>query len=689
MDVAEMESPPSENAETRMSTPASNLDDHRFQPSSLPRAETMNRARPRRGTFCSRLSQESANEGPETQLIQVHVNGVEGSPERAVGDDEKREHPSANGSVLLQTTLDGPTDTLGPEQPMLPRRPTLRLARASSNASRSTSPPNSVDAFADPRRRERSNTIDSRAVSDLELRPQRTISGGTQGRRPTFTEAQPSNPVETIPLLSSKRDSAEADVCFPPPTEDALPNGHVIDFEMLEEFVAQQTRGAAANGTVVQDRPRSPVVDRLSSGPRSSFDVSAPPFHRPSVPQTGVNTPTEPSRTPSNGELGGPTNDAPGDRKSDALLLTQYPLPDPVVLPVRTVPESLNRFSFFSSELDSTIHAPEIKDLIMSDESFRELFELDPEGGVWWLDVLNPRDDEISVLAKAFNIHPLTAEDITTQETREKVELFKQYYFVCFRSFNQMDKTSEQYMEPVNVYIVVFRKGVLSFTFKASPHAASVRRRIGKLRDYVSLSSDWVCYALIDDIVDSFGPAIHDIEIETDVIEDEVFIARLTDSNPLLKQIGFCRRKVMGLMRLLGGKADVIKGFAKRCNEQYSVTPRAEIGLYLGDVQDHVVTMMSNLGHFEKMLGRSHSNYLAQISVEGINQGNNTNDVLSKITVIATILVPLNVICGLFGMNVPVPGRESTGLGWFFGILGLIVLIVAFALGVAKKKKFI
>lgn len=182
---------------------------------------------------------------------------------------------------------------------------------------------------------------------------------------------------------------------------------------------------------------------------------------------------------------------------------------------------------------------------------------------------------------------------------------------------------------------------------------------------------------------------IHDIERETDVIEDQVFVARADDSNPLLRQIGVCRRKVMGLMRLLGGKADVIKGFAKRCNEQYSVTPRAEIGLYLGDVQDHVVTMMSNLGHFEKMLSRSHSNYLAQISMEGIKQGNHTNDVLSRITVIATILVPLNVICGLFGMNVPVPGGGTTGLGVWFGILGSIIFVVVSCLIVAKKKKYI
>lgn len=53
----------------------------------------------------------------------------------------------------------------------------------------------------------------------------------------------------------------------------------------------------------------------------------------------------------------------------------------------------------------------------------------------------------------------------------------------------------------------------------------------------------------------------------------------------MLKRVGDCRKKVMGLYRLLGNKADVIKGFAKRCNEQWEVAPRSEIGLYLGDIQ--------------------------------------------------------------------------------------------------------
>jgi len=105
------------------------------------------------------------------------------------------------------------------------------------------------------------------------------------------------------------------------------------------------------------------------------------------------------------------------------------------------------------------------------------------ERPVWWLDVLSPTEAEMRVLSKAFGIHPLTAEDIMMQEAREKVELFRHYYFVNYRSFDQ-DPNSDTYMDPVDMYVVVFREGVLSFHFSMTPHPANVRRRIRQLNDY-------------------------------------------------------------------------------------------------------------------------------------------------------------------------------------------------------------
>lgn len=355
-----------------------------------------------------------------------------------------------------------------------------------------------------------------------------------------------------------------------------------------------------------------------------------------------------------------------------------------------------NRFSFFCSDSEETIHTTDIASLVAPGQSFYDLFR----GGepTWWLDCSCPTDDEMRCIAKAFGIHPLTAEDIRIQETREKVELFKSYYFVCFHTFEN-DKESEDFLEPINVYIVVFRNGILTFHFGPISHCASVRRRVRQLRDYVDVNSDWLCYALIDDITDSFAPVIQSIEYEADVIEDSVFMARDVDFSAMLQRIGESRRKTMTLMRLLSGKADVIKMFAKRCQEEangigpaltsdinianlhagdYSdgqrVQPRGDIAMYLGDIQDHLLTMYQNLAAYEKIFSRSHTNYLAQLQVESFHSNNKVTDILGKVTLISTVFVPLNLITGLFGMNVKVPG-EDTSIAWWFGILGVLIVL--------------
>ena len=664
-----MDSPRSERSQTRFSTPVSDLDDHRHQTSTRPRGETVGSPIEGRHTF------QNVGSGGRPELLQVNgellnAGSISRDFEQAIIDDDKSGHEQnlieRRGSFIPATSRRG-TVRRSQNHP--------NRSRESSISSRSTSPANSVDAFADPRRRERANTIGSRAPSDLELGLQRTVSGGThcRSRRPTFNNGSVRN-LNLGDERISVQNPAEDDVCFP--TADKSAKTYNIDFEELDEFVAGSIKSKAHDGQGIRqklsfssqgNKPQIFNDLRYAAVPKiitqSSHSLKA-----------GSESPVEYIVTAINDKDG-------ADEKAGDPLGANGPQEHQPSL------AGPSRYSFFSSEIESTIHAEEFADLLQPGDTCRDLFELPDDSGVWWLDILNPTEEELHVFQRAFGIHRLTTEDIITQEAREKVELFKQYYFVCFRSF-QMDVHSEDYMDPVNVYMVVFREGIITITYTQSPHAANVRKRIGKLRDYMALTADWICYAMIDNIVDTFGPPIRTIEGEADIIEDQVFVARTEDYTPLLRQIGQCRKNVMSLMRLLGGKADVIKGFSKRCNEQYSVTPRGEIGLYLGDIQDHVVTMMSNLGHFEKMLSRSQSNYLAQVNVAAIAQGNRANEVFSKITLVATILVPLNLICGLFGMNVPVPGRSSESLGWFFGILGVIAAIVVVSLGAARKFKY-
>ncbi|KAI5959192.1 ALR1 [Candida theae] len=111
--------------------------------------------------------------------------------------------------------------------------------------------------------------------------------------------------------------------------------------------------------------------------------------------------------------------------------------------------------------------------------------------------------------------------------------------------------------------------------------------------------------------------------------------------------------------------------------------PRADIALYLGDIQDHIITMFQNLLAYEKIFSRSHSNYLAQLQVESFNSNNKITQMFSKVTIIGTMLVPLNLVTGLFGMNVKVPGQDSS-IAWFFGIVGVLVVVVIASIAFAN-----
>ena len=684
--------PRSGGSQTRYSTPEPDLDDHRNQAESLPAVNVQQCHGRRRGTLAS-LASADLPQSPEPSQRQerpapeqLNLPQMEQHPSIArdfdcaiVDDDKSMKSTKSNRSCGSQKSADERwhAERRGDHNPVAARRSTFRRAMHNnmhssrnvsrdSSRSRSSSPPNSVDAFAPPRQnRGRAGTVNSKVASVDNVTLQRTVSNATHPRRrPAFGEEGTAG-IRTD--VASVRSSVAEDVCFPP---EEPPDTYTIDFEDLEEFVAQA-------------HTKTPVAHR--------FAARFPNQHQPervfhdlrhcqgahNVPQDG---PEQYARD---------ANMQNGDVDMDEKHTQTTDFSKEEIMRPASISGHQNRFTFFSSEIDESVHAPELGGLLMPGETFRDMFELGPEGGVWWLDMLNPSEEEIAVICGAFRVHPLTREDITTQETREKVELFKSYYFLCFRSFYAIDKDSEDYLEPINVYAVVFREGILTFSFCQNPHASHVRKRIGKLRDYVNLSADWVCYALIDEIVDSFAPVINEVERETDMIEDSVFTVRFEDSRAILKQIGDCRKKVMALLRLLGGKADVIRGFAKKCNEAYSVAPRGDVGLYLSDVQDHVVTMMSNLGHFENMLYRSHGNHLSQVSLNNIEQGSRANELLGKITVFATILVPLNLIAGLFGMNVPVPGMNSTGLNWWFGIVGMILCVSVTFICVAKKLKYI
>ncbi len=432
--------------DTGYSTPVPELDDHRHQTASV------QRTRSRRGTF-ETMHSVRRNIVPDLDTVNRNLSPtITRDFEEALIDDEAGGVSPHGDRAAPDRGRRGTVTTIDP---------------------RVVSPPSSVKAFADARRRERECSVsdpNQGKMLDDAWRPEdgdlhRTVSASSRRSRHSYRSRRYTNENDAKSFASSCK-TAEEDVCFPlhgTGDKDTLQ----IDFEVLEDFIADE-----------ESRERTPPKNQ----PQSRV------FH-------DLRTQRVPTIVTSDGDVvqvpSGDSSDL--NEKVDAEdSLDDFAAAEPQ--------RTDNRFEYFSSLGESTIHAAELGDLILPGEDVRSLFTLPPGDdldGVWWLNMNNPTEEEIRAICKAFGVHPLTIEDIGTQEAREKIELFPSYYFACFRSFDIKKNEDGQQYEPFNIYVVVFREGTLSFSFAQNTHAAHVRKRITMLKDYVALSADWICYALM------------------------------------------------------------------------------------------------------------------------------------------------------------------------------------------------
>lgn len=327
------------------------------------------------------------------------------------------------------------------------------------------------------------------------------------------------------------------------------------------------------------------------------------------------------------------------------------------------------KFSLYSNEYKLIqSHTFEGLSEISGSKKFLEILETEQ----FWLDISCPKGADMNIISKIFNIHPLTIEDIQDLDPREKCELFEAYIFLCIGTCDY-DTVSSTNLDYIYLSVIVFSNCIISIHHKPVPHIRRVLKRI--IRSRLKISSDWVMYALLDDTVDLFMPIIKKIEFEVDSIDDLVLFLSENDQKDMLRRIGHSRKMVSSMLKLLNPKTEIIKMLVKRHANRLNTNTI----VYLRDIQDHVLTMGQSLDHFGESLNRSHSNYLAQISIELTQASNRMNHVMKTLTVWAAFSMPLTLYAGIMGMNVPVPGqilRDDENLVPFFIILASMVLII-------------
>ena len=174
-------------------------------------------------------------------------------------------------------------------------------------------------------------------------------------------------------------------------------------------------------------------------------------------------------------------------------------------------------------------------------------------------------------------------------------------------------------------------------------------------------SSGMLMYRILDVLVDYCFPIVYKLNAMIDTLEEQIFDSR---DKSVVRNISLLRRDILAYRRITRPQIGLFEILEK---SQFSVLGNLNTGVYFGDLADHMRRLWADLEDLKEVIEGLHDTHAALIS-------NNTTETMRVLTIIATIVLPLTVVSGLYGMNVePLPFKGS-GVGFWIvlGTMGFI-----------------
>lgn len=304
-----------------------------------------------------------------------------------------------------------------------------------------------------------------------------------------------------------------------------------------------------------------------------------------------------------------------------------------------------------------------------------ECFPFKDSPTVTWINIDGLHDVEvIERLGSHFKLHPLILEDILNTAERPKIEDYGDYLFAVLKVFlgNQAGSREERI---VQVSIILGQNYVLSFQEKTNPIFDAVKDRLRRGKGRLRRSgADYLAYALIDSIVDSYFAVLERFGDEIESLEEELVA---DPKREILRRIHGLKSEMIFLRRSIWPLREVVNTMERL--ETPLITASTDI--FLRDVYDHTIQVIDSLETSRDILSGMVETYLSSVS-------NRMNEVMKVLTIIATIFIPLTFLAGVYGMNF----KFMPELGWRYGyfiVWGVMVAAAVAMIVFFKRKKWL
>lgn len=293
-----------------------------------------------------------------------------------------------------------------------------------------------------------------------------------------------------------------------------------------------------------------------------------------------------------------------------------------------------------------------------------------------WVNIDKIDEESLSYLKKNYNFHPLDYEDLLSEQQVPKIDSYPDYLFIILKFPYWQAEDNEIVEHEVDIFIgsnyLITIQHSKSKEIKNFFYRCMNNRKVKA--DWLS-SSGFLLYRLIDALFENTGPILNNMGKQVSDLEHEIYQG--AQGFEIIKKLSIYRRNILHFHRIIDPQKYLIHNLS---NTKRSFIDE-NLKLYFDDISDDLNKIWAVIETYKETINGLH------ITVESlINR--RTNKLISSLTVISVSLLPLNLLAGIYGMNIDkLPFARNPIFVWLmFGLFaGLTVLVIL----IMRKKKLL
>jgi magnesium transporter len=306
-------------------------------------------------------------------------------------------------------------------------------------------------------------------------------------------------------------------------------------------------------------------------------------------------------------------------------------------------------------------------------DSFEGIFEfIHKKKNVTWINIDGLHDvDLIQRLGETFNIHPLIIEDILNTDNRPKYDEDPEHITIILKNLDYSKKTSKLSAEQFS--LIIGHDYLITLQEQTGDHFDAVIERIrdseGRIRHN---GQDYLAYALLDSIIDSYIMIVGDIGEQIEELEKEIMdnpdknVAEEIFRHKI--EINYLRKCILPVKEMM---TQLLKSESPLLSKK--------IRKFLIDLNELIVMANEVIDTYQTVISDQFNMYNSNVTLR-------TNQTVKVLTIFASIFIPLTFIAGVYGMNFEYFPEIKLRYGYLYFWIFILAIVIFILLFFRKKK---